>query len=92
MAQYNQMKASTKLHQNPHMCGPLLLLKAPQQQKWTTASSEKKDKCQKDKISKCSQSKGFWASPTIFSGMVQYNPMKIPTKLEPNPHILVFDP
>jgi len=50
MAQYNPMKVSTKLHQNPHMCGPLLLLKAPQQQKWTTASSEKKDKCQKDKI------------------------------------------
>ena len=39
---------------------------------------------------KCSQSKGFWGSLAVFSGMVQYNPMKVPTKLYQNPNTIFF--
>ena len=39
---------------------------------------------------KCSQSKGFWASLTVFSGMVQYNPMEARTKFKPNPNTFFF--
>ena len=47
-------------------------------------------KCQKDKNWKCSQSQSFWATYFLLCRMFHCDPMKVPTKLEQNPHIFNF--
>ena len=48
---------------------------------------QKKDKCQKDKNGDCSQSQGFWDIHFILGRISYHDPMKVPTKLDQNPHI-----